>query len=174
MNNEHFGFKKSKTLVQIQSSFPAASEAKGEKLQARGRRQWTSVDFSPPSLWSHFFLHFIREGCIFYFIFLHCCRRTVEIPSSCGIFVQAGRSCAPEVPRARWAASSRHAPLFTQQCSSPTRCYGKFDSHKEAGVEWRGLLSRLLLLVGPSNPVQSQCWNFFLSFFFTLKKWKLK
>lgn len=40
-----------------------------------------------------------------------------------------------------WATSSRHGPLFSQQCSSPTRCYGKFGSHNGSDSVWSVIIS---------------------------------
>lgn len=46
---------------------------------------------------------------------------------------------------AHWVTSSRHGPLFKQQCYSPTRCYGKFGSHNGRDSSGESLLSPLLL-----------------------------
>lgn len=52
---------------------------------------------------------------------------------------------------AHWATSSRHGPLFTQQCYSPTRCYGKFGSHNGLDSSGEGYY---LAVVSPVWPLK--------------------
>lgn len=145
MNNEHFGFKESKNSGA--NSEAASRRWVKQKLQGHEMRQETSVDFL---FYVITFVLFIREGSIFFFSLLqedgwNSCV-VWNICSSCVVNSRMRLECFGE----HWAASSRHAPLFTQQCYSPTRCYGKFDSHK--GLESSGeayYLDRYSLLVLP-------------------------
>lgn len=61
---------------------------------------------------------------------------TVEIPAFVEYLLKLVDNVRLKCFGAHWAASSRHGPLFTQQCYSPTRCYGKFGTHK--GLESSG------------------------------------
>lgn len=54
---------------------------------------------------------------------------------------------------ALWVTSSRHGPLFTQQCYSPTRCYGKFGLHNGLGSSGEGYYLRRSSRFGPLNTV---------------------
>lgn len=95
MNNEHFGFKRS----QKSGGNSEAASRRWVKQKLQGK---TSVDF----LFLFYvitFVLFTSKGFNFNFIyFLHCFRRTVEIPALCGIFARAAWSieCA-------WSALGR-------------------------------------------------------------------
>lgn len=115
MNNEHFGFKKNS------AANPEAVSRRwaNQKLQGQERRHEASVEFTGSvHTWRIFFVLPRKDG-------LNACV-VCNICSSCVVDSWTRLECFG----AHWAASSRHAPLFTQQCYSPTRCYGKFDSHK--------------------------------------------
>lgn len=94
MNNEHFGFKKSKNSGANSEAAPRRWVK--QKLQGHEMRQETSVDFY--FMWSHLYYSYVKD-----IYFLHCCRRTVEIPASCGIFVRAAWS----IVECAWSALGR-------------------------------------------------------------------
>lgn len=73
---------------------------------------------------------------------------TVEIPAFAEYLLKLVDNVRLKCFGAHWAASSRHGSLFTQQCYSPTRCYGKFGSHKELESSGEGYyLSRFPTMV---------------------------
>lgn len=143
MNNEHFGFKKSKNSGA--NSEAASRRWVKQKLHMKWDRKprWIFIlcdHICTIHTWRiYIFFALLQEdgwnSCVVW-----------NICSSCVVNSRMRLECFGE----HWAASSRHAPLFTQQCYSPTRCYGKFDSHK--GLESSGeayYLDRYSLLVLP-------------------------
>lgn len=66
---------------------------------------------------------------------------TVEIPAFVEYLLKLVNNVRLKCFGAHWAASNRHGPLFTQQCYSPTRCYGKFGSHKGLESSGEGIIS---------------------------------